>query len=166
MTDHFTVEALSLEGELKYRWSSKLIAHEDDLYVLYGAWNRGLEQADGAEVPVTNQSIEFYWAELGFTISAIYDDAGALQEYYGRTISQVEVDEHSKVLRFCLLGSDLQVAPSFKYDIVSAADEAEGDAPDAGNDGWMELFMLLERREGPFDPVYLKRFEELSELSK
>ena len=166
MSELYRFKAHDRAGQLKYRWESKLIANEETLYVFYGDWDRDLEQADGTKVPVTNQSLEFYWTDRDYMISTIYNEVGTLQEYYGRAISDVKLNETDRSVSYVLLGSDLQIAPNYKYDIVSPDEVDQPDAAESANDGWLDLFMLFERREGPFDPEFLSRFESLVKLSK
>lgn len=161
MSDIYTVEALTPEGELKYRWQARLVSKEENLVVLHGDWDRELEHADGTTTPVTNQSLEFYWADEEFFVSALYDEAVKLREYYCRVITQPEIDEDSKLIRFELLGSDLQVQPDLSYEIIDASEEDSGPV----SDGWLNLIVLIERREGPFDRQTLSNFTQLAGLT-
>jgi len=162
MAEIFVVEALG-QDELKYRWKVQHLTTEHNLSVFYGAWGRLLEQADGTEAPVTNQSLEFFWSDQAFTISVLYDENGTLSEFYGRALTtEPEINTVSKQITLKLAGSDLQIAPSLKYDIISSVDEKDDGTTDG--DGWLDMFLMLERRDGPFDREYLIRYEELAKL--
>jgi protein associated with RNAse G/E len=163
MSELFTIKALAADGQMKYRWQAKLLVNENDLYVLHGDWDRDLEHADGTKSPITNQSIEFYWTEQQFMIAALFDETGKLREFYGRVTSRPEIDANSCSISFALIGPDLQVQPDLAYEILSPGGD---DSDEVSGDGWLDLIVLLERREGPFDRTVLSKYTQLAGLAK
>lgn len=164
MSETVTVRMLDDRGQLKYSWDAALLAHEqsENLIVLYGDWERSLDYAPRDEtVPVTNRTIEFYWLDRPYTVSVAYDQDWTLREYIGRTIRPPEFNEDEMALALVMLGFEIQVKPDYDYDLFEQ-DEASPSSDDDrkwAQRGLLELFELVERREGPFDPAYVAPYE-------
>jgi protein associated with RNAse G/E len=168
MSELFRVEALTPQGELKYRWQAELLDRSKELLLLRGAWERLLEHADEPATPITNQSLEFYWPDRLYTISALFDEKGSLREFYGRVILPINLDAKTKKITITLIGPDLQITPSGQYDVLDLPYQAtpeQEERYDLGQ-GWLDLVGLVERREGPFDPAfftpYRKKIKKIS----
>ncbi len=164
MTDPIDVHVLNPRERPKYRWPVRELVEEEGLFVVHGAWERPLEFiSQGTEAPVTNQSIEFYWSEVPYTVAAIYDEHWALQELYGRVIRPLRWVEGEARLELVSLGLDLQVAPGLEYEILEHGDYAALDEADVATsqEGLMGLIEMIERLEGPFDPAWRARYEQL-----
>ncbi len=160
-TEAITVRALDVEGRLKYCWPAVLLAEEEGLIVLCGDWERPLQYPHGASVPITNRSLEFYWLDQPYVISALFDRAWQLKEYYARVTLPPQYDKSFKRLSFVMLGLDLQIKPDYEYDLLEYPDSEDSPAQIERRDGLMALIELIERREGPFNfeflGSYLKR---------
>lgn len=155
MSQIITVKALDAQQRVKYSWPAMLLAQEEDLIVLHGDWERLLQHAEGQQAAITNRSIEFYPLHCPYTISAILDQQGRLQEYYGRVTLPPLTHKPGKEISFVMLGLDLQVKPDFDYEIL---DRAQEETSKQAQQGLIELVELIERREGPFDREYLRPY--------
>lgn len=164
MSASVSIRVLNPRERAKYRWPVQALIEEDGLFVFHGAWERPLEFiSQGTEAPVTNQSIEFYWRDHPYAVSAIYDANWALQELYGRVIRVPRWTEAEGTLDVVSLGLDIQVTPGMTYEILEHADYDGLDEADlaTAQEGLMGLIETIERQEGPFDPSWLSRYERL-----
>ncbi|MBI1729647.1 DUF402 domain-containing protein [Candidatus Acetothermia bacterium] len=162
MSALFTVEALTPQGELKYRWQGESLEQSKSLVVLRGAWERLLEHADEPATPITNQSLEFYWPDRLYTISALFDERGSLREFYGRVILPLTLDVKSKKITIILVGPDLQITPNGQYEVLDLPYQPTPEQEvryDLGQ-GWLDLVELVERREGPFDSTFFAPYRK------
>ena len=80
---------------------------------------------------------------------------GTLQEYYGQVTLPPLTYESGREISFVMLGLDLQVKPSFDYEIL---DRTGKELSERAGQGLIELVELIERREGPFDQEYLRPY--------
>lgn len=164
MSDSIHIRVLNPRERAKYRWLVQMLAEEGDLLVVHGLWERLLEFiSQGTSAPVTNQSIEFYWRERPYTVAAAYDENWALQELYGRIVRPPRWNEAEQAFDLVSLGLDVQVRPALSYDILEHADYDALDEADlaTAQEGLMGLIEMIERQEGPFDPSWLTRYEQL-----
>lgn len=164
MSHSVYIRVLNPRERPKYRWPVRKLTEEDGLSVFYGAWERPLEfVSQGTTAPVTTQSIEFYWRERPYAIAATYDENWALQELYGRVIRPPRWSEAEQTLDLIALGLDVQVTPGLSYDILEHGDYDALDGADlaTAQQGLMSLIEMIERQEGPFDPSWLARYEQL-----
>ena len=158
------IRVLNPRERAKYRWPVQTIADEGELLVAHGTWERPLEfMSQGTTAPVTNQSIEFYWRERPYTVAAAYDENWALQELYGRIVRPPRWNEVERTIDLVSLGLDVQVTPALGYDILEGTDYDALDEADlaTAQEGLLGLIELIERQEGPFDPSWLGRYEQL-----
>ncbi len=162
MSELFTIEAYNPVGQLKYRWKAELLSQIDKLVVFYGHWNRLLEQEAGDATEITNQSLEFYWADRAYMISAIFDSSAKLCEYYARMILPPRIDSSNRKLALTLIGPDLQISPELSYEVLDLPFQPTPEQQERFNldQSWMDLIMLIERREGPFDTKFLSTFRK------
>ncbi|OGF57617.1 MAG: hypothetical protein A2Z21_10800 [Candidatus Fraserbacteria bacterium RBG_16_55_9] len=149
------VKAFDAQRVFKYSWPTRLIAQEGDLLILHGDWGRLLHHTAGEKVHITNQSLEFYSLSRPYAISALLDRQGTLQEYYGQVTLPPLTYESGREISFVMLGLDLQVKPSFDYEIL---DRTGKELSERAGQGLIELVELIERREGPFDQEYLRPY--------
>lgn len=164
MTDSVYVRVLNPRERAKYRWPVQTLTEDGDLFVVHGAWQRPLEfLSQGTTAPVTNQSIEYYWLDQPYTVATAYDEDWSLQEFYGRVIRPSRWSETEGTLDLISLGLDLQVTPGLTYEILEHGDYNALDEADlaTSQEGLMGLLEMIERLEGPFDPSWRARYEQL-----
>ena len=149
-----TVKAFDAEHKFKYSWSATLLAQERGWIILYGDWGRLLHHAEGAAVPITNRSLEFYPVDSPYVISVLLDRVGELKEYYGRVILPPLIYQSERQIEFAMLGVDLHVKADFDYEILESPVLKPSNSG-AIQRGLIELVELIERREGPFDREFL-----------
>lgn len=155
-----TVRILNQAGAEKQSWDTTLVSGDQNPLVLFGAWKRSLHTKVG-EVPVQNQSLECYWMEQPYTVSAIYDQDWRLREYYARLIKPVELE--ANVLQYVDLGRHLSVKPDYDYRVIEEA------TPSSNGGGsldqvdleaaWEMLLQSVEERNGPFEPGFFDTYK-------
>ena len=156
----FTVRILNQAGSEKQRWDTVQVSDDHNPLVLFGAWKRSLHTKVG-EVPVQNQTLECYWPDQPYTVSAVYDQEWKLREFYARLIKPVEVQ--GNVLQYVDLGRHLSVKPDYDYRIIEdAAPSSNGGARPDHIDveaAWEMLLDAVEERSGPFDMAFFDTYK-------
>ncbi len=153
--DNFTVRILNQAGAEKQRWDTKMVSGDHNPLVLFGDWKRALHTKVG-EVPVQNQTLECYWLEQPYTVSAIYDQDWKLREYYARLIKPVELQ--GNVLQYVDLGRHLSVKSDYEVRVIEdASPSSNGGAKTDHVDleaAWEMLLDSVEERTGPFELAF------------
>jgi protein associated with RNAse G/E len=146
---HITVSIMSLTGQAKQRWEAVSVLDSEDLIVLHGAWERLLTMKVG-DIPIKNQSLECYWPNQPYTVSAIYDQEWDLREYYVRVLRDFKRDKNA--IQYLDLGRHLCVKPDYDYRLINeAAASVNGSAQDVDVDAALEAVIDdINNRTGPF----------------